>query len=379
MESVPKILFVVNVDWFYESHRIEIGKEAIKANFEVHISCKDTGRFPVFNLLGFITHNLNFTRSDQKISSNLKTFIQIFKILATEKPDICHCITIKPIVFCGILSILFPRTRFLYAVTGLGSSFLSKNFTSKLRSMLLFRLYRYIFKRKNSFTIFQNNSDFNDIFPKKLKSPIQMRFIRGSGVNLIDYHPCQKSFDKKLRIVMAARIIRDKGVNEYFEAAKTLHKRYGDELEFYFYGSHDSENPTAISKEELLALNTNNQVCIKGYSDDMISVLSKSHIFVLPSYREGFPKIVMEASACGCVSIVTDVPGCRDAIVPDITGILVDVASSDSIVSAVSLAIKDITILENMSKQARIHAEENFSIEYVISEHMEIYKKLLIK
>lgn len=379
MEQTSKLLFVVNVDWFYESHRIEVGKEAIKENFEVHIACKDTGRFPFFNFLGFKTHQVNFERSSQKIVSNLKTISHIFKILKKERPNICHCVTIKPIIFCGILSMLFPKIRFVYAVTGLGSSFLSENLIARLRSFILLLLYRTIFRQKNSFLIFQNDTDFNDVFPNKLKIQPQIKFIRGSGVNLGTYYPYKKKFDKKLRVVMAARIIRDKGVIEYFNAAKKLCANYGDELEFYFYGNYDFENPSALSGEEFLAINMENQVNVKGYTDDMASVLSMAHIFVLPSYREGFPKIVMEASACGCISVVSNVPGCRDAIIPNVTGKLVDVASSDAIVSAISWALKNRIVLANMSREARLHAEKNFSLESVVCEHIEIYKKLLVK
>lgn len=379
MGKVPKLLFVVNVDWFYESHRIEIGKKAIKQNLEVHVACKDTGRLPFFNSLGFKTHNVNFKRSSQNIGGNLKTLIHLFKIIKNESPNICHCVTIKPIVLCGLLSIFFPKTHFVYAVTGLGSSFLSAGILSKLRSIIILLIYRFIFTRKNCFLIFQNNADYNTIFPSKIRVKPQMKFIRGSGVNLETYYPARKSFDKKLCIVMASRILRDKGVIEYFEAAKTLCLKYSDTIEFNFYGNYDFENPSALSEKELLEINMDSQVNIHGFNEDMASVLSKAHIFVLPSYREGFPKIVMEAAACGCISIVSNAPGCRDAILSNITGKLIEVGSSDAIVSAITWAVDNRRLLANMSREARAHAEKNFSLENTINDHIEIYKKILEK
>ena len=370
---MKKILFVVNVDWFFESHRLEIAKRAISEGYEVHLACKNTGRFQYFESLGFLTHHLELGRSNTGIIHNCKNLIKLYLVIKKINPNICHFITIKPIVFGGIISLFNSKTKSVYSITGLGSSFLSEVLHRRVRSYIIAKFYSFTFKKKNSIAIFQNTSDLTHIFPNYKNNFSKFKLIYGSGVDLKLFKEKTKDFDNELNVVMASRALRDKGVREFFEAACILKKKYNDKLNFYFYGEPDPENPTSISFDQLNDLNKNNAVRVCGFSNKMHEVLNFAHILVLPSYREGFPKIVMEGSACGCISIVSNVPGCRDAILDGKTGFLVKQKSPQSIVESIEHCLLSRDNLPAMSKFARKHAEENFSISKIVEQHFELY------
>jgi glycosyltransferase involved in cell wall biosynthesis len=371
------ILFVVNVDWFFESHRLSLAERAISDGYSVHIACKNTGRLEFFKNLGIQTHNLNFTRSKQSILQNIFTLIGLLRIILVVRPDICHFITIKPIVFGGLLSLISRKQVSIFAVTGLGSSFLNNGWKARLRSRLLLRFYKYIFMQSKAFTIFQNMADLNLVFQGRDIPYNKIKLIPGCGVDLTKYVAEQDWNAEQLKVVMAARILKDKGVREYFEMARIISAKYGEKIEFNYFGNYDIDNPSSISVNELNALNQDNSVKIHEFSLELHEVLSKTHIIVLPSYREGFPKVIMEGSASGCVAIVSNVPGCSDAVVDGITGFLTLKASVSSLIDAVDYCLQNRNHLLVITKNARTHAEKYFGITQLVDEHMEVYKRVL--
>lgn len=373
----PSLLFVVNVDWFFESHRLNIAEKAISEGYSVHIASRNTGRMKVFTDLGMQVHEVNFTRSNQKIFQNVVTLFKLFKIIRTVRPTICHFITIKPIVFGGLLSLLLKKHASVFAVTGLGSSFLNESIFARIRSKFILTLYKIFFSQSGNLAIFQNMSDLNAVFPNGEASSPNIKLIPGSGVDLNKCIPKQNWSDERLKIVMAARILRDKGVEEYFHAARIIHEKFGDTVQFSYYGDYDTENPSSITATELGSLNSENSVEIYPFTLEIHEVLSKAHIIVLPSYREGFPKVIMEGSASGCVAIVSDVPGCSDAVVDGITGFIVAKRSVPALVDSISYCVNNRQRLPVLSKQAREYAERHFSLAKTIDGHMEVYQRVM--
>ena len=372
------ILFVANVDWFFESHRLGIAKRAMSEGYSVHIACRDTGRMKVFSELGMRVHELNFTRSQQAIFQNIKVMLTLLRIILNVRPDICHFITIKPIVFGGLLSFFVKKHASVFAVTGLGSSFLNESIFARIRSKLFLRLYKIFFNSPRSLAIFQNMSDLNSVFPNGDAASANIKLIPGSGVDLNTYVPKQNWSDERLKIVMAARILRDKGVEEYFHAASIISAKFGDTVQFSYYGDYDIENPSSLTVSELRNLNIQNSVEVHPFNAEIHKILSEAHVIVLPSYREGFPKVIMEGSASGCVAIVSNVPGCSDAVVNGRTGFTVAKRSVPALVDAISYCLENRQRLPVLSKQAREYAEHHFSLEKTIDDHMEVYQRVMV-
>jgi glycosyltransferase involved in cell wall biosynthesis len=175
---------------------------------------------------------------------------------------------------------------------------------------------------------------------------------------------------------MAARLLRDKGLLEFVEAARLLKSR-GVAVVMRLIGSPDPGNPTSATQSELRGWSAERIVELPGYCTDIASQYAAAHIVCLPSYREGLPKGLVEAAACGRAVVTSDVPGCRDAIDPNITGVLVPAKNPIALADAIQALIESPERRAQMGKAGRELAEQAFAIEKIVAQHMTIYRELL--
>jgi glycosyltransferase involved in cell wall biosynthesis len=222
--------------------------------------------------------------------------------------------------------------------------------------------------------ICQNPDDRDILMNSAGLSLDKVAMIPGSGVDLSAYPPTQFPEDVPL-VVMAARLLEDKGVYEFISAAQLLRQK-GVEARFQLAGELDTGNPAAIREEELLRRCSEGTVEYLGHRQDVVTLFAQSSLVVLPSYREGLPRVLIEAAASGRAVVTTDVPGCRDAIVKDQTGILVPPRNVAALADAIQYLLEDMELCKRMGKAGRVLAEEKFAIEEVVSAHMEIYSNL---
>ena len=368
-----KILFLVNIDSFFVSHRLPIAEKLLKKVL-MYILLQNFQLLKKLNSLGFKTHQINFNRNSYNILKALISLIQILKLFKNIKPDITHLISIKPVIFGGILSFFSPVKSMVISITGLGSMFIKKGIIYKIRENIFNIIYRIIFLFPNLKVILQNKDDLDYFVNKCNLSKKKVVIIKGSGVNLNKFK--FSSIPKSNPIIMMiSRIIEDKGIFEFVESAKKLKKKNFNG-EFYLIGDIDNENPSAISKTLIKKWKKEKNLKIFNYKNNIYQFIKKSTIIVLPSYREGFPKVIMEASACGRPVITSNVPGCREAIKNKITGILVPVKDSTILSNTILKLSKNRNILNKMGKAGRIYAEKNFNINNIVSKHLNIYKKM---
>ncbi|MDC0853710.1 glycosyltransferase family 4 protein [Candidatus Pelagibacter sp.] len=369
-----KIIFLVNTDSFLVSHRLPIADKMLKSGYEVHIATEFSKYKNMFLKKGFKVHNINFDRNSMNIFKSLFVLLQIFHLIFKFKPDILHLISLKPIVFGGLISFIFPIKLLVFSITGLGSMFIKNGFFFKIRLIFFTFLYRIVFLNSNLKVILQNNDDLKYLVSKAKLNKSKVIMIKGSGVNLKDFKPSKIS--KKFPIVlMASRLIKDKGVEEFIKAANYLKKK-NFKGEFYLVGDVDLNNPSAVSRN-LISLSHKQKILrYFKYKVNISKFIKKSTIVVLPSYREGFPKILMEAAACGRPIITTNVPGCKDAIINNKTGILVPSKNYKALANAINKLSQDKKQIEKFASEARKYAMANFNIKDVISKHFLIYQKL---
>jgi glycosyltransferase involved in cell wall biosynthesis len=373
-----KILYIVNIDWFFVSHRLPIALEAINKGYEVHIATKYTNKRQMLDDLGFILHSIDYDRSAMGAVSLVMEFSQTLKILQKVKPNIVHLISIKPVIFGGIASRIINTENVVSAVSGLGYIFSSEGLFASIRKFFVKKLYIQAFSHPSQQIIFQNEDDKNLLISHNKKLEAKSVLVPGSGVdiNLFD----NNAFSPDIPIIMlVSRMLVDKGIREFVEAVKILESidsSLHDKYRFALVGGSDSSNPATIEDSELTFWAESGTVEIWGHISNIPKVLNQSYAIVLPSYREGFPKILMEAAACGKAIITTDVPGCRDAIIPEITGILIPPKNPLALAEAIKLLLEDPLLCESMGKAGRKYALEQFDIKDVISKHMEIYKEL---
>lgn len=371
-----KILFLVNVDWFLVSHRLPIALAAIKEGFEVHVACQFTDRVELLESLGFHLYPLPLSRSGTKFFSEICTILAIAKVIRVVKPDIIHSITIKPVIYGGILSRLYRIPGRVLSISGLGFSFVAPGGKNSVILYLIKKLYKIALKHKNQFIVFQNTHDrllITGLRPDTLKQSV---LIRGSGVNLDDYsvHPLPAGTSV---VIMASRLLVEKGVREYVEAARIL-KEENYNVIFRLIGSTDSENRGSIPESEITEWRNQGIVEISGHSDSIADKFSNSHIVCLPSYREGLPKVLIEAAACGRAVVTTDVPGCKDAIVSGRTGILVPPRDSQALASAIKRLLQDPVLTRELGLAGRELAEREFNIDGVVNKHILLYNSLIL-
>lgn len=369
-----KIIFLVNTDSFLVSHRLPIADKMLKSGYEVHIATEFSKYKDMLIKKGFKVHNINFNRNSMNLLRSLFVLFQIIHLIFKLKPDILHLISLKPIIFGGLVTFIFPIKLLVFSITGLGSMFIENSFFYKIRLFFFTFLYRIVFLNSNLKVILQNNDDLKYLASKAKLNKNKVVMIKGSGVNLNDYKPSK--IPKKFPIIlMASRLIKDKGVEEFIKAAKYLKKKKF-KGEFYLVGDVDFNNPSAVSKN-LISLNHKKKILrYFKYRIDISKFIKKSTIVVLPSYREGFPKILMEAAACVRPIITTNVPGCKDAIINNKTGILVPPKNYKALGDAINKLSQDKKKIEKFASEARKYAIANFSIKDVISKHILIYKKL---
>jgi glycosyltransferase involved in cell wall biosynthesis len=323
---------------------------------------------------GIIYHELPLTRSGKNPLLEFQVFIAIFKLFRKLKPAIVHLVTIKPVIYGGIAARLTDISGVVAAVSGLGFVFIAKGFKASIVRLGVKSLYRLAFGKKNLCVIFQNSSDRSSFVDAGILAANKTVLIRGSGVDMEEY-PTRIEPDGRPVIIMASRLLRDKGVTEFVGAARILKQR-GLDARFLLAGEPDPDNPATITAEELEMIREDKIVELLGHRKDIAELFASSNIVVLPSYREGLPRVLVEAAAAGRAVVTTDVPGCRDAIESGVTGLLVPVRDTNAIADAVQKLIEDVKLRQHMGYEGRRLAEKEFSIEKIMNAHMEIYRML---
>ncbi len=368
-----KILFIVNIDWFFISHRLPIAIAAKKAGHEIHLATCFTTHESTLAKQGIITHGISFNRRGSSLRSIFTELVKLISIVDNVKPDIVHLVTIKPVLLGGIaIHFSRPKPAVVAAVSGLGFIFVSKGIIAKIRRLLVSIMYRLAFSHKKITVIFQNIDDLNLIKRISKLPKSRTTLIEGSGIEIDKY--CYKLIPKNHPIVLfPARLLISKGILDFIEASKIL---YG-KARFVIVGKLDTENPDCISFSLLSNLIKNNFIEYWGFSKNISKTIQKCSIVVLPSYREGFPKILMEAAACGRPIITTNVPGCRDAIIPNKSGLLVPLKDPSFLASEISRLLGDFSLLTSMSKAGRELAESKYDLKIVVEKHMKIYSELM--
>lgn len=367
-----KLLFLVNVDWFFISHRLPIALAAISEGYEVHLACRFTNQTEYLLSKGFTLHALPLSRSGKGIFSELRALSSIYKILKDVRPQVVHSITIKPVLYGGIAARLIGVEKRVSSISGLGHVFIAGGIKAAILRNFVFRLYRLALNGPCSKVIFQNDDDKNLLLKHGVVMPSQIEMIRGSGVDLAEYffRPEPQGIPK---VILVARILYDKGVAEFVEAAHLL-KMAGIRLKMILVGDIDLGNPNSATDEDIVLWGKTGYVECLGYQESVAEIMADSNLVVLPSYREGFPKSLIEAAACGRAVVTTDVPGCRDAIVPNETGLLVPPKNAQALAEAITFLLENRELRQTMGQAGRLLAEQSYGIDYVVDRHLEIYK-----
>jgi glycosyltransferase involved in cell wall biosynthesis len=366
----PRILIIVNVDWFFMSHRLPIAQAARDAGYDVHVATALTLAPTDIEQHGFTLHPLDIDRRSTSAWQGLKLFMTLRRLMIALKPDVVHLVTIKPVLLGGLAARMARVPRVIAAVSGLGFVFTARGLRAAAWRVMVSNLYRLALARTGVRVVFQNDDDQSLLQRHAGIRTEQVERIRGSGINLGTWSARPMPEDAPL-VLMPSRLLLDKGVVEFVEAARRL--RGYRHARFVLVGDIDTGNPTSLTHQQIQDWVAEGLVEWWGHRRDMAEVFAQAHLVVLPSYREGLPKALIEAAASGRAVVTTDVPGCRDAIDPGRTGLLVEVRNTEALAQAIRTLLDDPACLRAMGEAGRRWAEQVFDLREVVSRHLTIY------
>ena len=372
-----KFVLVSNNLTSVKNFRCDLLLDIQKKGYEVHILAPDFLNFTAdkdfLENRGFILHEIKLSRTGTNPISDFTTLLNIYQILKIIQADIVLSYTIKPVIYGTIAAHLAKVPKKFALISGLGFAFQDHADAKKsgLITQIINNLYKIALKKTTK--VFFQNTDDQALLTKLgiLTSNIPSVVVNGSGVNTEYYYhaPLNKHENGQFEIsfLMVARLLKDKGIREYFEAAKIIKKQY-PEVIFNLAGGLD-ENPTAISKDDLDVVVNAKVINYLGKLSDVRSAIVQSNIFVLPSYREGVPRSTLEAMSMGRSVITTNAPGCKETVVDNINGFLVDVQSVDALVSAMLKFIEHPELMNVMGLNSRNMAVDKYDV-IKVNDHM---------
>lgn len=373
--SRPKLLYFITEDWVFCSHRLPLALAAQDAGYDVAVATNVNEHAEVIRQAGIRLIPFNLSRRGMNPLSESAVIARLTALYRKEKPDIVHNVAMKPVLYGSLAARLSGVPHVVNALTGMGYVFTSDEPMARLLRPAISSSFKKLLDRNKSVLILQNHDDYAMFVRKRFISEEKIRLIRGSGVDTTVYYPTPEPSGIPL-VILASRMLVDKGIMEFVEAARQL-KACGVTARFALVGDTDLHNPSAIPKEQLTSWHSEGVIEWWGRRDDMTSVLAQSHLVCLPSYREGLPKVLIEAASCGRPIVTTDTNGCREIVRDGENGLLVPVHSTVELAEAMQRLIENKELREIMGSRGRKIVLSEFAIEKVVTETMTVYGDML--
>ena len=376
-ELNTKILYLVSEDQAFCTHRLDLAKAAKKSGCEVVVVTKVTQYEDEIISNDFKLINLNLSRSASRPLRDFFTLLKLIQIYKKEKPDIVHHVTLKVVLLGTIATLFSGKIVSINAFTGLGFVFSSCQIKAKIIRLLIRPALKVLLRRKNAWTIFQNPDDLELFNNLGLIEPDRSVIIRGSGVDINEFEQTPDVNNIPV-IMLASRMLWDKGVGEFVDAAKRAHEE-NLKAKFIIVGDIDKDNPMSISISTLKKWTDEGYITWDGHSNNMSEKLSSASVVCLPSYREGLPKVLLEGAAIGRPLIATDVPGCREIIINNVNGILVKLKDVDSLYNAIKVLVSNSEMRFRMGQESRALIETKLSANIINTQTLDLYKTAINK
>jgi len=367
-----KIVFVANTSWYLYNFRFSLLKEMVASGWKVFVVAPQDKYSQYFEIHGISFVRLIISRRGINPLKELLTMWRIYVIYKRLQPDFIHLFTPKMAIYGSFAARLAGIKNVVSSITGLGYAFINKG----ILHFIVRAMYKLAFQGVSQ-VIFQNSNDKEMFLRYKLISPKKVYLVKGSGVNTEYFasHVNDNRLDDNVTFALISRMLWDKGVGEFVEAAKFT-KSNLPTAKFLLVGSPDSGNPNTVPEKYLKEQNANGCIEWIEHVDDVKPFIVKSDAVVLPSYREGLPKVLLEAASCERAIVATDVPGCREIVEHGINGLLVPPKDVNTLAKAMLKLAKNPGLRLQMGQNGRKKVLREFDEKIVIQKTMEIYKKL---
>jgi len=374
---VLKVVLFANTEWYLYNFRRTLAMALRDAGHEVVLVSPPGPYGEKLRALGFRWIPAPMERRSLNPLRELALVLWLRRLLRHEGVDLVHGFTIKCAVYGSLAGRLARIPARVNAVAGMGYVFTSDSWQARLLRPLVRGLMRLALDGRGARLVLQNPDDVALFQKAGLVDASRVRLIPGSGVNCTRFIAGnQRMKGGALRVLLAARLLWDKGVAEYIAAAREL-KGQGRQINFLLAGNPDAGNPATVPAAKLNEWVSEGLVEWLGHVDDMPSLLSSVDVVVLPSYREGLPKSLIEAAACGLPLVTTDVPGCREVVTNEVDGLLVPARDSRALAIAIARLHDDPVMAAGLGEAAREKALAEFDERIVIKRTMQVYEELM--
>ncbi len=365
-----KIVICLNTSWNIYNFRINLARAIKEAGYEV-VLVAPYDKYSDILSQEFEYYNIYINNKGTNPKEDLKTVIGFYRLYKTIKPDIVLNYTIKPNIY-GNIACSFLDIKTINNISGLGTVFIKESFITKIVK----GLYRYSLGKSSK--IFFQNSDDRDLFiENQLVELHKCDVLPGSGIDTNKFVPVQyKNEDGIFKFLLIARMLWDKGVGEYVEAIKILKSKYLN-IEFQLLGSLDVANNTAISKEQMSEWVNQGFVNYLGVTDNVKDFIKKADCIVLPSYREGTPRTLLESASMAKPIVTTNVPGCKDVVDDGVNGYLCEVKNAQDLAEKMEMML-NLTSKERraMGEAGREKMINEFDEKIVIDRYLKVIQSL---
>ncbi len=375
-KRLPAVLFAFTEDWYFWSHRKPLADYLRERDCIVSLATHFNRHKSKLAEAGIHCIPVSFERSLRHPLRDLRAVFGLWAAVRQARPDIVHLVSLKPILLSGLAVFTKPKTRFVAAFTGMGYLFSSNDRSARWFRRCVIAILRVILGRANVWIIVQNVEDQVLLSSEGLGVSQRTVLIPGAGVNSEEFKFSELPTNDPAIVLLPARLIRDKGIEEFVEAARYC-KRIDASTRFVLVGGYDPDNPAAIPQSVIDGWETEGVIERWGHCRDMAPVYTQSRIVCLPSYREGLPKVLLEAAACGRPIIATDVPGCRDVCRDGVTGILIPAHSSAALGTAITKMLAAPDMQRAYGAAGRELVEREFTIEHIGRQTLDFYERLL--
>ena len=370
---MPRLLYLVSEDWYFLSHRLPMARAARAAGYEVHVATRVVDGGAAIEAEGFTLHPLTWRRGSTNPLDFLQAVLQARAVYRRLAPALVHQVAFWPSIVGSVAGVGLPAKR-LSALAGLGFAFTSNTLKARLVRTLLRPLLRHLLGGKRAAVLVQNPDD-RAAFIALGVAPSHVFLIPGSGVDTERLKPLPEP-PEPVAVAYVGRLLADKGLRSLIAAQTRLTAR-GQPIRLLIAGDPDPANPASIPPPEIADWRRQPGVELLGHVSDIASVWAKAHIAVLPSRREGLPKSLLEAAACGRPIVATDVPGCREIARPDTNALLVQVDDAAALADAMATLAQDAGLRARFGAAGRALVEREFSNARIGADIVALYRKLL--
>lgn len=379
MVNSKKILLVANTGWYLYNFRLPLARRLRDDGFDVVLVSPEDTYVERLRAEGFQTRALTrLSRRGMNPISEIFAIFELLKLYRQERPRAVHHFTIKCVLYGTIAAKLSGIKSVVNAVTGLGHIFLGKRWVTRAVRPLVRWLYRKILKARRGLVVFQNPDDLEAFIQANLVNPEKTVLIRSSGVDVKKFSPRPSSPERDAAtvpvVLFAGRLLAEKGIYEYVEAARLVKAKRA--VCFQIAGECDSGNPSSVPEATVKEWSKEGVVDLLGQIEAVAEVMAVADMVVLPSYREGTPKVLLEAAAMGKPLVATDVPGCREVVQDGYNGLLVPAQNAQALAQAIETLLDDPARAVAMGANGRHKIEEEFAVDKVVQSTIQAYSRL---